>query len=165
MFFFKYLYDKYRNIRSKFVLNFFRIVYYKHFIFEKSMYVRKAFMLTIEDNGYVSVGARVFFNNNCSLNSLLGIEIGSDCIFGENVHIYDHDHVYLSRNIPINQQGFTKDKVIIEKNCWIGSNVTILKGVTIGEHSVIGAGCVVNRNIPPGSLVVCCNTIRKVKDI
>ena len=90
------------------------------------------------------------------------IEIGNDSIFGENVHIYDHNHIYKDENIPVNSQGFTYGEVRIGNNCWIGSNVTILKGVTIGNHSVIGAGCVVYKDVPENTVIVCEQNIKHI---
>lgn len=55
---------------------------------------------------------------------------------------------------PINAQGFTFAPVVIGKHCWIASNVTILKGVHIGDNSVIGAGCVVYKDVPDNTVVV-----------
>ena len=67
--------------------------------------------------------------------------------------IYDHNHCYKDGNRPIKEQGYTTGPVKIGKHCWISSNVTILKGVSIGDYSVIGAGCVVYKDIPPSSIV------------
>ena len=119
----------------------------------KGLYVRKGFTVTIEDGGNVSIGKDVFFNNFCSINALEGVEICDDCIFGENVHIYDHNHKYMDKNIPVNNQGFTKKKVKIGQNTWIGSNVVILKGVTIGEHCVIGANCIIFEDVDDNTVV------------
>ena len=82
------------------------------------------------------------------------IIIMNDCILGENVKIYDHNHIYSNSNLPIRKQGFKSEQIIINRNCWIGSNVVILKGVEIGENCIIGAGCVIYRSIPAGSVVV-----------
>lgn len=149
----KILYNKYRNLRSKLVLCHFKNIYGTSFQMGKGLYVRKGFTITIEDDGYVSIGKDVFFNNFCSISALEGIEIGDDCIFGENVHIYDHNHKYRDKDIPVNSQGFTKGKVKIGQNTWIGSNVVILKGVTIGEHCVIGANCVIFEDVGDNTVV------------
>ena len=81
------------------------------------------------------------------------ISVGEGTIFGENVRLYDHNHVYLNPDIPIKQQGYTSVAICIGKHCWIGSNVTILKGVTIGDNCVIGAGCVIHEDVPANSIV------------
>jgi acetyltransferase-like isoleucine patch superfamily enzyme len=82
------------------------------------------------------------------------ISVGEGTIFGENVRLYDHNHIYLNSDIPIKQQGYTSAPINIGKHCWIGSNVTILKGVTIGDNCVIGAGCVIHEDVPANSIVV-----------
>ena len=62
--------------------------------------------------------------------------------------MYDHNHCYKDANLPIKYQGYTEAPIIIGKHCWIASNVVILKGVTIGDNCVIGAGCVVYKDVP-----------------
>ena len=81
--------------------------------------------------------------------------IGDHCIFGENVKIYDHNHKYNDLSMPIGKQGFSSKEIVIEDNCWIASNVIILKGVHIGANSVIGAGVIVYKDVPENSVVVC----------
>lgn len=82
-----------------------------------------------------------------------GIKIGENCIFGENVLIYDHDHRFRERRGLIKDQGFVIKEVVLGNNIWIGSNVTILKGVNIGDNSVIGANCVIYKDVPENTLV------------
>lgn len=95
----------------------------------------------------------MFFNRGCSINCLESVEIGDHCIFGENVKIYDQNHRFSDRNEIIRNQGYSISPVNIGKGCWICSNAAILKGVTIGDHSVIGAGCVISQNVPAHSIV------------
>lgn len=108
----------------------------------------------IGSNAKVHIGNRVFFNNYCSVVSLDDIYIGDDCIFGENVKIYDHNHRFDVKDKRKAEQGFKTDAVIIKDNCWIANNVVILKGVTIGENSVIGAGCIVNKDVAANSVML-----------
>lgn len=82
------------------------------------------------------------------------ISIGTGTIFGENVKVYDHNHIYENIDMPIKLQGYSTAPIHIGKHCWIGSNVTILKGVTIGDNSVIGAGCVIYKDVPANYVVV-----------
>lgn len=67
--------------------------------------------------------------------------------------MYDHNHRFRDLNKPIKEQGFSDGEVIIGKHCWIGSNVVLLKGTHIGDNCVIGAGCVVDREIQDNTLV------------
>lgn len=108
----------------------------------------------IDKGAEVIIGNHVFFNNYCSLNALQRISIGDGTIFGENVKVYDHNHCYKNPDIPIKKQGFVTAPVKIGKHCWIASIVVILKGVTIGDNCVIGAGCIVYKDVPSNTVVV-----------
>ena len=93
----------------------------------------------------------VFINNSCSFNCMERIEIGNGTMMGEGVRFYDHDHVYTAEKIEKWQ--WTTAPIRVGRDCWIGSNVTILKGVTIGDNTIIGAGCLVRKDIPANSVV------------
>ena len=120
----------------------------------KNFQFRKGFTLLIDKEGKVKIGDNVFLNNYCTICVLEGVTIGDGTIFGENVKIYDHNHIYENPDTPIKQQGYTTTPISIGKHCWIGSNVTILKGVNIGDNCVIGAGCVVYKDVPIGTRLV-----------
>jgi acetyltransferase-like isoleucine patch superfamily enzyme len=132
-------------------------IYYKLFfgniVFGKGLNFRRNFLINVSKNGKVIIGNNVFFNNDISLNSHELISIGNDCVFGENVKIYDHNHKFADANTGIGKQGYTCRPVHIGNNCWIGSGVIILAGSTIGDHIVIGAGCVINGNIESNTIV------------
>ena len=113
---------------------------------------RNGFHISIE-GGNVEIGRKCFFNHNCSINSLNKIVIGQGTIFGENCHIYDHNHRFRDDNESIKSQGYKTEKTQIGNHCWIGSNVIVLKGVSVGDNSVIGAGCVIEKDIPANSIV------------
>lgn len=115
---------------------------------------RRGFSLMIDRGGEVIIGDNVFFNNYCSLNANERIVIGDGTIFGENVRVYDHNHCYRNPDVPIKEQGFSSAPVSIGKHCWLASNVVILKGVTIGDNCVIGAGCVIHKDVPENTVVV-----------
>ena len=93
----------------------------------------------------------VFINNSCSFNCMERIEIGNGTMMGEGVRFYDHDHIYTAEKIEKWQ--WTTAPIRVGKDCWIGSNVTILKGVTIGDNTIIGAGCLIRNDIPSNSVV------------
>lgn len=138
----------------------------KSFQFGRKLQFRKGFSLVIEKPGKVIIGNDCFFNNYCSVAAKNKILIGSGTIFGENVKIYDHNHKFNRFDIPIKNQGFSTGSVEIGNHCWIGSNVTILKGAKIGDNCVIGAGCVVNQNVPSGTILKPSSTIwEKIKII
>lgn len=93
----------------------------------------------------------VFINNSCSFNCMERIEIGAGTMMGEGVRFYDHDHVYTAEKIEKWQ--WTTAPIRVGRDCWIGSNVTILKGVTIGDNTIIGAGCLIRNDVPANSVV------------
>ena len=137
------------NARRIVITAYYRFVYREHFKF------RGNFKLYIEPTGRVEFGDNCFVNNYFSATSIKKIKIGNDCIFGEGVKIYDHNHKYSEKNagIPIHSQGFTSKEVSIGNNCWIASNVTILAGVHIGDNCVIGANCLIYKDVPAGSVI------------
>ena len=133
---------------------YFKMLYGNRFQTNGKFSFRKGFSLIIEYQGTVRIGNGCFFNNYCTVASQNSIQIGDGTLFGENVKIYDHNHCYQDVNIPIKDQGYTSAPIIIGKHCWIASNVTILKGVTIGDNCVIGAGCTIYKDIPNNAIVV-----------
>lgn len=134
-----------------------RRIYYRSF--SKNIHIgsnlnfRKNFEINATENASVFIGNNVFFNNNCSINTHQRIEIGNNCIFGENVKIYDHNHVFKDASKPIYEQGFKCRDVIIGDNCWFGSNVVVLAGSKIGNHVVVGAGCIISGDIDSNVIV------------
>ena len=75
-------------------------------------------------------------------------------MFGPKCSLFAENHVFSDITSSIKSQGVQQKGITIEDDCWIGSNVTILDGVTIGKGSVIGAGTLVTKDIPAGSVVV-----------
>jgi acetyltransferase-like isoleucine patch superfamily enzyme len=76
-------------------------------------------------------------------------------LLGRNVYISDHAHAYEDVALPIGEQGINRiAPVTIGRETWLGENVVVLPGVTIGKHCVIGANSVVNRSIPDFSVAV-----------
>lgn len=82
------------------------------------------------------------------------ITIGKNVMFGPKCSLFAENHVFSDTECSIKSQGVQQKGITIEDDCWIGSNVTILDGVTIGKGSVIGAGTLVTKDIPAGSVVV-----------
>ncbi len=140
-------------IRARLRKLFYKLVYGKQISFGKNFGFRRNFILYIEKGGSVEIGEGSYFNNNVSINCLEKIKIGKRCMIGEGVKLYDHNHRFrdLTKSIP--EQGFTTKPITIGDDCWICSNVTILQGVTIGDHSVIGANCLVYKDVPPHTIV------------
>lgn len=105
-------------------------------------------------SGRLIIGDNVFLNRSISINCHSEISIGDNCLFGEGVKIYDHDHSFSDTSKLIKDQGFDSKRVSIGKNVWIGSNVIILKGVSIGDNCVIAAGSIVRNSVPSDTVFV-----------
>lgn len=131
----------------------YKILYGNSIRWGKSLHFRKGLQLTVEQGGAIVIGDNVFFNNYCAVHALEKIEIGSETIFGENVRIYDHNHRFSDTEHAIKEQGYSVAPVTIGEHCWIGSNVTLLKGAYIGANCVIGSGCVISKRIPANTVV------------
>ncbi len=130
----------------------YKIMFGKDIYFGKGTTWRADFHIALEQ-GQIVIGDNCFFNNGCSLNALELITIGDNTIFGTNCNIYDHNHKFRNNYVSIKKQGYSIAPTRIGKNCWLGTNVTVLKGVTIGDNCVIGAGCVIKEDIPENSIV------------
>jgi len=98
----------------------------------------------------ISVGCNVFVNQNCTFYDLGGLDIADDVMIGPNVSIITSGH-------PIEpsqrRAAVVAKPIAIERNVWIAAGATIIGGVTIGENSVVAAGSVVTKNVPPNTLV------------
>lgn len=109
--------------------------------------------LTGGDSGRIVLGDGVLVNVGVLIASVELVEIGEHTMIANGCVVTDGDHRFDDPSRPITWQGFTtKGPTRIGANCWLGANVTVTSGVTIGERSVIGAGSVVTRDIPPRSI-------------
>lgn len=135
------------------LMSYYKLIFGNKVVFNKGFRSRGFFSLFIASNAKIIFGKHVFVNNNLSISANKLVRIGDNCILGENVKIYDQNHNFMDKKKPIAEQGFKADCVSIGDNCWIGSNVTILKGVHIGNNSIIGANCLIYKDIPDSSIV------------
>ncbi|SRR5258706_1015421 len=124
------------------------------------------------DTGYVSIGDRCYFGAKGSIISRESIKIGNDVTIAWGVTLYDHDshsvdwrqrakivsHFYTNYGDPecfeiYDWTGVKTRPIVIHDRVWIGFNVIVLKGVTIGEGAIVGAGSVVTRDVQPYTVV------------
>lgn len=105
-----------------------------------------------------AIGEGLKIGNNSSIGpySYIGcsgyIEIGDNVMMSPRVSIYAENHLFDHPELTIKDQGVKREFVKIEDDCWIAANTVILAGVTIGRGSVIAAGSVVTKDIPPYSI-------------
>ena len=97
----------------------------------------------------ITIGKDVFINSGCHFQVQGGIEIGDGALIGHNVVLATINH----DTIPGNGRKNHYAPIQLGKNVWIGSNATILPGVTIGDWAVIAAGAVVTNDVPPYTIV------------
>src|ERR1700742_5199013 len=98
----------------------------------------------------ISIGRNVFVNQNCTFYDLGGLDIADDVMIGPNVSIITSGHPIE----PSQRRACVIAKPIVsERTVWIGAGTTILGGVTVGENSVVAAGSVVTKDVPPNTLV------------
>lgn len=110
----------------------------------------------------ITLGEYTYINMNCSFIDDGKITVGKRVMFGANVAIATVGHP-----IKPDMRGYMyTDPVVIGDNCWIGANVTICPGVSIGENTVIGAGSVVTKNIPANVVAVGnpCRVLRAIDE-
>jgi acetyltransferase-like isoleucine patch superfamily enzyme len=99
------------------------------------------------------MGDNVGLSPNCYIQVRGPVIIGNNVIFGPGVSIFSETHNFSNPDKFINEQGETRKGVTIEDGVWIGSGATILDGVTVGRNSIIAAQSLVNKNVPPYSIV------------
>ncbi len=129
--------------------------------------------------GKVIIGDWVYIGVNSSVwsSSSVGVKIGDRVLISSNVHIHDTDgHPFdpavrflqtkaiLTQGHPRQISGIEAKEIIIHDDVWIGLNSVILKGVTIGEGAVVGAGSVVTKDVPPYT-VVAGNPARIIREL
>lgn len=128
----------------------------------KSCFVRSRVVFERED-ATISVGDRCFLGKGV-ISVANGVEIGNDVLISWGVTITDHNSHSLrfserQRDVEEwlgcnkNWTGVKVGKVVIQDKAWIGLNAIILKGVTIGEGAIVGAGSVVSKDVPPFTIV------------
>jgi len=101
----------------------------------------------------LSIGEGSYINRGTFLDAVESLTIGRHVAIGPGCYITDHDHGLDPSRPPLAQQMIAAP-TRIEDWVWIGANAVILKGVTIGQRTIIGAGSVVTRDLPPNVIAV-----------
>lgn len=113
----------------------------------------------IISTSFNNLGSHICIGNNVGIGEFAylggagGLDIGDDCIVGQYFSCHPENHNFENLTELIREQGVSRKGIKIGKNCWIGSKVTILDGVTIGDNCVIAAGSVVTKNMISNSVI------------
>jgi acetyltransferase-like isoleucine patch superfamily enzyme len=102
---------------------------------------------------FIHIGNHVGIGEFAYLGGAGGLEIGDDTIVGQYFSCHPENHNYQNSKLLIREQGVTRKGILIGKNCWIGSKVTVLDGVHIGDGCVIAAGAVVTQSFKDNSII------------
>jgi acetyltransferase-like isoleucine patch superfamily enzyme len=102
--------------------------------------------------GEFSLGAKSVMGQECTISAYQHVAIGRECIIADRVMMIDFDHGMVETERPIREQGIYKRDVNVGHNVWIGYGACLLRGVSVGENSVIGTSAVVTGNVPANAV-------------
>lgn len=108
--------------------------------------------ITVKKEGHLVIGKNTYITR-ATISCLEKVEIGDNCILGEGLKIFDHNHQYTTDPFTVSKTEFNTTPIKIGNNVWTGANCIILKGVTIGDNVILGAGCVIYKDIPANSII------------
>ena len=121
----------------------------------KGVSIRKGSRIeVVSDDGVIEIGdgTSIHFDFHCGASNQ--VIIGKDVLIAGKVYISDHDHVFDHRELPpLLCRELVSSPVIIEDGVWLGEGCVVLKGVSIGRRSVVGANAVVTKSVPAGCVV------------
>jgi acetyltransferase-like isoleucine patch superfamily enzyme len=100
--------------------------------------------------GDIYIGDRTRIGLGCTL--IGPVKIGNDVGVAQGVVLTGLNHNYEDVTMPISKQGVSTAPIVVEDEVWLGANCVILAGTTIGKHSIVAAGSVITKNVPPYSL-------------
>jgi len=104
--------------------------------------------------GLIEIGKNTFANKGFNATSAFNIKIGNEVVFGPNVFLTDFDHGYEDISMArLNTDLVSKGPIFIGDRCWLGANVFVGSGVSLGEYCVVAANSVVTKSFPPFSVI------------
>jgi acetyltransferase-like isoleucine patch superfamily enzyme len=103
--------------------------------------------------GEVSIGAKTVIGQECTISAYQHVSVGRECIIADRVMMIDFDHGVTEVERPIRLQGIYKRDVRVGHNVWMGYGACVLRGVSIGENSIVGTNSVVTRDFPANAVL------------
>lgn len=116
--------------------------------------IQRGVELIVHQEGQLEIGDGTYIGSYTYISDSSKLQIGKNCLIAAHSSIIASNHVFADTSRTIKEQGYTTKGIIIEDDCWLGTGVRVLDGVTIGQGSVIGAGAVVTNDIPAYSIAV-----------
>jgi acetyltransferase-like isoleucine patch superfamily enzyme len=103
--------------------------------------------------GVVEIGAKTVIGQECTISAYKRVRIGEQCVIADRAMFIDFDHGVVEIERPIRQQGIYTRDVVVGSNVWIGYGACILRGVSVGDNSIIGTNSVVTKDVPANAVV------------
>lgn len=103
--------------------------------------------------GEVEIGPKTVLGQECTISAYRRVRIGAECVIADRTMFIDFDHGVVDIEKPIRDQGIYMEDVIVGSNVWIGYGAAILRGVRVGDNSVIGTNSVVTKDVPANAVV------------
>jgi len=103
--------------------------------------------------GVVEIGAKTVMGQECTISAYQRVRIGEECVIADRAMFIDFDHGMVEVDRPIRLQGIYKRDVEVGNNVWIGYGACVLRGVSVGDNSVIGTNSVVTKDVPANAVV------------
>jgi acetyltransferase-like isoleucine patch superfamily enzyme len=103
--------------------------------------------------GEIEIGQKTVIGQECTFTAYQRIRIGEQCVIADRAMFIDFDHGVVEVERPIRQQGIYKRDVVVGSNVWIGYGACVLRGVSVGDNSVIGTNSVVTKDVPANAVV------------
>jgi len=103
--------------------------------------------------GVVEIGAKTVIGQECTISAYRRVRIGEQCVIADRAMFIDFDHGVVEVERPIRKQGIYMRDVEVGSNVWIGYGACILRGVRVGDNSIVGTNSVVTRDVPANAVV------------
>lgn len=103
--------------------------------------------------GVVEIGEKTVMGQECTISAYQRVRIGAECVIADRAMFIDFDHGVVEIERPIRLQGIYKRDVLVGSNVWIGYGACVLRGVSIGDNSIIGTNTVVTKDVPANAVV------------
>jgi acetyltransferase-like isoleucine patch superfamily enzyme len=103
--------------------------------------------------GVVEIGDKTVFGQECTISAYQRVRIGEQCVIADRAMFIDFDHGVTEVDRPIRVQGIYKRDTVVGSNVWVGYGACVLRGVRVGDNSIIGTNAVVTKDVPANAVV------------